>query len=154
MRAYLIVGGNSNSRSAKTGELYKKIKPGYKPESDPDTQILQEDPIGIETVRDLERIISLKPFASLPKIGIIQADKLTSEAQTALLKTLEEPPGDAVFILHSPNTNLLMQTIVSRCQVINLPSEPEILMSKEEHEKQIPERLLDLPNDINRSSGF
>lgn len=136
MRAYLIVGGNTDTRANKIEELYKKIKPGRIFGNDPDTQIIQEDSIGIEAVRDLARIISLKPFASLPKIGIVKADRLTFEAQTALLKTLEEPPGDAVFILHSPNSSLLMQTIVSRCQVINLPSELEISISREEHKRQ------------------
>lgn len=136
MRAYLIVGGNPSSRDIKIKELFSKIKPIISPDKDPDTQIIQDDSIGIEAIRDLTRIISLKPFASLPKVGIIQANNLTFEAQTAFLKTLEEPPGDAVFLLHSPNTNLLLQTIISRCQIINLPPESEMIMSKEEKEKQ------------------
>lgn len=136
MRAYLIVGGNSSSRTSKIAELFQKIKPNSDPVSDPDTQVIGGNSIGIENVRELERIISLKPFASTPKVGIIEADKLTFEAQTALLKTLEEPPGDAVFILHSPNTNLLMPTIISRCQVVNLPPESEIQMTNEEKNQQ------------------
>jgi DNA polymerase III delta prime subunit len=136
MRAYLIVGGNPSSRDIKIRELFSKIKPTTSPDKDPDTQIIQDDSIGIEAIRDLARIVSLKPFASLPKVGIIQANNLTFEAQTAFLKTLEEPPGDAIFILHSPNTNLLLSTIISRCQVINLPPESEVLLCGEEKQKQ------------------
>ena len=53
------------------------------------------------------------------KVGIIdEAELLTVDAQNALLKTLEEPPGQATLILVSTNPDALLETIRSRCQCI------------------------------------
>lgn len=133
MKAFVILGGNNSSRKEKIKELYHKLKPENILELDPDVQIFEnQNSIGIEEVRELERILSLKPFAKPPKIAIIQAELLTTEAQTALLKTLEEPPGETIFFLHAPNGNLLLPTILSRCQTVQLPAESEIQLTDEE----------------------
>ena len=57
------------------------------------------------------------------KIGIIyEADKMIFQAQNSFLKTLEEPPQKSLFILLTKNPTRLLQTILSRCQHILLPS--------------------------------
>lgn len=77
--------------------------------------------LGIKEIRDLESKISLRPMMASHKIVVINdAEKLTIEAQNALLKTLEEPPDYVIFMLLAKDAYLLLPTIISRCQIINL----------------------------------
>ena len=56
------------------------------------------------------------------KFGLIHdADRMNTEAQNALLKTLEEPPADTTMILTSANPSALLPTTRSRCQILPLP---------------------------------
>ena len=73
--------------------------------------------IRICQVRRLERVASLAPFALARRVFIIDgADDLQPEAGHALLKTLEEPPGDALLLLLASDVDALLPTIRSRCQ--------------------------------------
>jgi hypothetical protein len=90
-----------------------------------------KDSITIDNIRSIERFLLLKvpSFKSINRSIIIdQADKLTKEAQNALLKTLEEPPKDSLIILTVNNLNSLLSTITSRAQKlnVNLPKEREL----------------------------
>jgi len=76
----------------------------------------------IENVRAVIRRIYLKPYMGRRKIFVVEhAEFLTEEAQNAFLKTLEEPPADSVIILMSRHRELLLETIVSRCQTVKFP---------------------------------
>ena len=80
--------------------------------------------IGINQVKELKIWLALKPYQANYKLAVIwQAQKLTTEAQNALLKTLEEPPESSIIILAATNYQLLLPTIVSRCQLIFLGGE-------------------------------
>ncbi len=71
--------------------------------------------IGVDEIRALRDQLSLRPFEGGRHIVIIeQADKMTTAAQNALLKTLEEPSGDAVFLLITDLPGAILQTIASR----------------------------------------
>lgn len=73
----------------------------------------------IEQIRQLLQSISLKNFEGKTKVIIIdEADKLTTEAANILLKTLEEPPQNLVFILVSSNIDALLPTVISRCRLV------------------------------------
>ena len=73
---------------------------------------------GIDDIRELREAVNTLPFESLYKVYIIdEVHMLTKEAFNALLKTLEEPPKHAVFILATTEIDKLPETIVSRCQV-------------------------------------
>jgi DNA polymerase-3 subunit delta' len=87
--------------------------------------------ISIEQIRDLIWKIFLKPFRSRYKVAIIDsANRMTLEAQNCFLKTLEEPKGNSVIILIAESENLLLPTIVSRCQKIKFfPVEKEKIES-------------------------
>lgn len=75
--------------------------------------------IKIKQIHDFIRKIQLKPYSSKFKVGvIISAEKMTKEAQNALLKTLEEPPTNTFLILTTTSVNKLLPTIISRCQVL------------------------------------
>lgn len=73
---------------------------------------------GIDDIRDLKEKIKLAPAIGDKKIYIIdEVHMLTSEAFNALLKTLEEPPRNALFILCTTEAHKVPDTIKSRCQI-------------------------------------
>ncbi len=75
--------------------------------------------ISIEAVREFIKMLSLSSFLNSYKIGIIKdAESLSPEAASALLKTLEEPRDKVIIVLLTSSTDLLMPTIVSRSQVL------------------------------------
>jgi DNA polymerase-3 subunit gamma/tau len=75
---------------------------------------------GIDEIRDLREKVKLSPAFSRFKVYIIdEAHMLTSEAFNALLKTLEEPPRHAIFILCTTELGKLPSTIISRLQRFN-----------------------------------
>lgn len=75
---------------------------------------------GIDEIRELREGVATLPFASKYKFYIIdEAHALTKDAWGALLKTLEEPPAHAVFVLATTELDRVPETIVSRCQVFN-----------------------------------
>lgn len=87
-------------------------------------RVVHEKPnsIGVEDIRrQVNADVAIKPYSSPYKIYIInEAEKMTVQAQNALLKTLEEPPAYAVIILLTANLNALLPTILSRCVVLNM----------------------------------
>jgi DNA polymerase-3 subunit gamma/tau len=71
---------------------------------------------GIDEIRDLKEKIRLSPISSIKKVYIIdEVHMLTTEAFNALLKTLEEPPEHAMFILCTTESQKVPSTILSRC---------------------------------------
>ena len=79
----------------------------------------------IDTVREWQRDIDLRPFESARRVFILDdADKLNDQAANAMLKTLEEPPPYAVIILIAQGAGDLLPTIVSRCRVLRLRPVP------------------------------
>lgn len=78
--------------------------------------------IGIEEIREqLINDVEIRPYSGRFKIYIIdEAQKLTLQAQNALLKTIEEPPAYAVIILLTDNLDILLPTITSRCVTLGL----------------------------------
>ena len=72
---------------------------------------------GIDEIRELKEGIRFVPNKSKYKVFIVdEAHQLTKEAANALLKTLEEPPPHAIFILATTEIHKMIPTIVSRCQ--------------------------------------
>ncbi len=81
--------------------------------------------LSIETVRDVCSTVALRPMESSWRVVILDdAETLQEIAQEALLKTLEEPPPFVVLVLLSDDLELLLPTIRSRCQVVNLRPVP------------------------------
>jgi len=72
---------------------------------------------GIEEIRALRENVTLRPSRARYKVYIIdEVHMLTPDAFNALLKTLEEPPEDVIFILATTAPEKIMLTILSRCQ--------------------------------------
>ncbi len=65
--------------------------------------------------------VSIKPYSRPYKVYIVnEAEKMTVQAQNAILKTLEEPPEYVVILLLTTNVNSMLPTILSRCVVLNM----------------------------------
>ncbi|MBI4099765.1 hypothetical protein HY440_02040 [Candidatus Microgenomates bacterium] len=108
--------------------------------------------LGIEEVRELRRALSLRPLKEKHKTAVIPAaEKLTIEAQNALLKILEEPPEDADIILIAPEEESLLPTVVSRCQVNFLTSTTPKLSPQDKTKAQ---KVLNLIATQNLAAGF
>ncbi|NCF50671.1 hypothetical protein GWP57_03610 [Gammaproteobacteria bacterium] len=84
--------------------------------------------ISIDQIRTLVSEISLTSYEGVGKVAVVEpANAMTVNAANSLLKTLEEPPGNAILILIADRVGSLPATIFSRCQRIELlaPSEAE-----------------------------
>ncbi|TSC74882.1 MAG: DNA polymerase III subunit delta' [Parcubacteria group bacterium Gr01-1014_30] len=85
---------------------------------------LKEEEIKISQVRDCIWRLSLKPSTALLKVAVInQAHLMNQEAQSALLKTLEEPKGEAFLVLVTEFPDALLPTIISRVQRVKFFSQ-------------------------------
>ena len=103
--------------------------------------------IGVEDIREqLVGDMMIKPYTGPYKIYIIdEAEKLTIQAQNALLKTVEEPPYYAVIILLTNNVSSFLPTITSRGITLNLKVVPDELIKKYLMNKlQIPDYKADI----------
>lgn len=72
---------------------------------------------GIDSIRELRDKVMMPPITGKYKVYILdEAHMLTTEAFNALLKTLEEPPKHAVFVLATTDVHKMLPTVISRCQ--------------------------------------
>lgn len=78
--------------------------------------------IGVDDIREqINDTIMIRPYSSYYKIYIVDdAEKMTAQAQNALLKTMEEPPSYAVILLLTTNQEAFLPTILSRCVQLKL----------------------------------
>ncbi len=87
-------------------------------------RVIHEKPgtISVEDIRaQVNNDVVIKPYSSPYKIYLInEAEKMTVQAQNAILKTLEEPPEYVVILLLTTNVDVLLPTILSRCVVLNM----------------------------------
>ena len=88
--------------------------------------------IGVEDIRtQINGDIDVKPYSSPRKIYIMnEGEKMTVQAQNALLKTLEEPPEYAVILILTTQLEALLPTILSRCVVLNMKPVSDALVKK------------------------
>lgn len=87
----------------------------------PDVRLLAADgdEIKIDQIRQLQDDLALRPFEGTKKVLIVDgADAMNQASANAFLKTLEEPPGDALIVLITALPQSLLATIRSRCQEI------------------------------------
>ncbi len=97
-------------------------------------RITHEKPntISVEDIRaQINNDVAIKPYSSPYKVYIMnEAEKMTPQAQNAILKTLEEPPEYVVIILLTTNVEALLQTVLSRCVVLHMKPVPDQLVNK------------------------
>ncbi len=103
--------------------------------------------IGVDDVREqINDTIMIRPYSSYYKIYIVdEAEKMTVQAQNALLKTIEEPPSYAVIILITTNQEAFLPTILSRCVQMKLkPLKDFTIKSYLTQNLHIPEKDADI----------
>lgn len=99
--------------------------------------------IGVDDIREqINDTIMIRPYSSYYKVYIVDdAEKMTIQAQNALLKTIEEPPSYAVIILLTINEDLFLPTILSRCVQLKLkPLKDSVIQAYLKETMGIPER--------------
>ena len=103
--------------------------------------------ISVDDIRtQVNNTVDIKPYQGPYKVYIIpQADLMTPQAQNAILKTIEEPPAYAVFLLLTENAEMLLPTINSRCVILKLRNIKDTLMRRYLKEKlEIPDYKADM----------
>lgn len=98
--------------------------------------------IGVEDIRSqVNNDIAIKPYSGPYKIYIInESEKMTVQAQNALLKTLEEPPAYGVILLLTANADALLPTIASRCVRLDMkPVRDDVVRKYLMEELKVPD---------------
>lgn len=89
--------------------------------------------ISIEQIRDAQSFLSFKSYyGNCKSVVVYDADRMTHDAQSCFLKTLEEPKGRTSIILITSNPDLLLPTIASRCQQIKFFNHSKSVISLED----------------------
>ncbi len=132
--AYLVEGASADSILAQVDAFLMRLycdekaacgKCGgcikYKNKTHADLLVIETDAktIKVDAVREIAPFVYRKAFEGGWKaVLILQADKMTDQAQNALLKVLEEPPDDTIFVLGAADSKYLLPTILSRCIIL------------------------------------
>ena len=135
--AYLFLGPEGVGRHKTAKELVKFLNCDLKTDdncgkcpscvmiekkSHPDVFFIEKEEgkksISIDSVRFLQHRLSLKPVKGGLNAALIDAQDLTEEASNSILKILEEPLHHTIFILIASARKALLDTIVSRCQIM------------------------------------
>lgn len=142
MIANLLISLSIPKRIEEIDKILTKV--GLK-NSHPDLLYFPSDAkLGIEQARKIKEHFSLKPYSAKGRVVVLEdASKLTDEAQNALLKTLEELPEHALFILGAASESKLLPTVISRCEIINIPPSMWNVHTPSTHYAQDIEKLLE-----------
>lgn len=111
----------SKNREERDREIWNLLQISQISPNNPDLFILEEEKIGIAQIKQLIKHLSTKPFGTTAKSAVIfDGNNISPEAQNALLKILEEPPGESVILIGVDSETKLLPTVLSRCLVISL----------------------------------
>src|SRR3990167_2406476 len=117
MQPKIFFSGNQEERDLLIWQTLEKFE--IEP-SNPDILVLEDEKIGIAQIKQLIRHLSTKPFGKTPKSAVIlNANNISPDAQNALLKILEEPPGESVILIGVDSETKLLPTVLSRCLVVS-----------------------------------
>lgn len=118
--AYMFEGIDGIGKKKLADELAKILLNSENIDNSPDYINIYPDgnSIKIAQIRKLQTDIIIKPHKDYKLYILNDAEKMTIEAQNALLKTLEEPPEYAIMILITSNKDALLDTIKSRCEIL------------------------------------
>ncbi len=120
MQTIIFSGGSKNFNRNNAIEYLQNIFPDF--EKSPDYLLIDKDEakskIGISEIKNAISFVSIKPsYSKLKAVFIDESQYLSLDAQNAMLKTLEEPPDYAQFIMTVDHPSNLLQTVLSRAKV-------------------------------------
>ena len=139
--AHLVEGTGATLETLLT--LLKKE--GIETHGNADVYIREYARFGADDARSLRDRAMLRSTSGASRIFIIATPSMTSEAQNALLKTLEEPPADSMFFFIVSAPQSLLPTLRSRMQILSLaPSESDELVDVQKFLAALPEKRLEL----------
>jgi DNA polymerase-3 subunit gamma/tau len=114
--AYIFAGSRGTGKTSVARIFAKEI--GTAPADI--TEIDAASNTSVDNIRDLNESVNTLPFESKYKVYILdEAHMLSKSAWNALLKTLEEPPAHAIFILATTESEKIPETVISRCQTFS-----------------------------------
>ena len=146
--SYLFIGTEAIGKKLIAEEFAKMLLAVKDTENSPDFSIIEPDgnSIKIEQIREFQKKVSEKPIISNKKVYIINdSDKMTTEAQNCLLKTLEEPPEFVTIILIGSNENSFLSTIKSRCMILHFEKISDEQIQKylqDNHQTEINSKIM------------
>ena len=118
--AALVAGGDPSAEDRALRGLHPDL-----------TEVLPEGAFTtIGQVRQVVRLASGRPFEGASRVFVLQADTLNVQAANALLKTLEEPEGETVFLLLATSRESVMPTILSRAQALRFNPVPASVVTR------------------------
>jgi len=114
MHSFIIIGASAEKRLAEAKSRASTQSTGV-------DLVIIETPKSIDSAREIKSSLTRRPYQSLAiTIILVEAQSLTIEAQNALLKTLEEPPGPTQIYLTAQTVDSFLPTVRSRCHLIDL----------------------------------
>lgn len=114
--AYLVAGND-----AMIGPVLAHVeRSGISFKGNPDVHVRSYSHFGIDDALELRNRAQMRALKGGMRTFVVHAAAMTTEAQNALLKTLEEPPADAIFIFIVPAPPMLLPTILSRSQILEI----------------------------------
>ncbi|KKW46658.1 DNA polymerase III, subunit gamma and tau [Candidatus Kaiserbacteria bacterium RIFCSPHIGHO2_02_FULL_59_21] len=136
--AYLFAGSRGTGKTSVARILAREL--GV---SDKDLyEIDAASQTGVENIRELREAVNVMPFDSPYRFYIIdEAHMLSRNAWNAFLKTLEEPPAHAIFVLATTERDKIPETIQSRCEIYSF-------------KQPTREMLADVVSDVAKREGF
>lgn len=133
--AYLITGTEGIGKNLFVREFSEFIGCKF-----PDLMVVEPEEgkeISIAKIREVQKFLSYKSYNGGFKIVVIdEAHLMNQEAQSCLLKTLEEPKGQTILFLISSKPDMLLPTIFSRCQTIKFFKTKDLPKNLEKAEKE------------------
>src|SRR3989338_3455084 len=113
---HLIVGGPET-----LGLVLEFLeREGVAVKGNPDLYVRTYKQFGVEEARELRERAGSRPIAGPYRVFVVATPGMTTEAQNALLKTLEEPPAGAMFFFIIPAPETLLPTLRSRAQILRM----------------------------------
>ena len=125
--AFLIAGPDGSGKLELAEQFYRAVNKVRDAARDPDFHLVQPESksrrILVEQIRALEEELRMRSTTGKLKFGVIaDADRMMPQSANAFLKTLEEPPNGSLLLLLTSLPEALLETIRSRCVILNLRS--------------------------------
>jgi len=152
--AYMFEGIDGIGKKKMAYKLAKILLEIEHPENSPDyiDVFPNGNSVKVDQIRKLQSDIIIKPHNKYKIYILNNAEKMTVEAQNALLKTLEEPPQYAIIILVTNNKEALLDTIKSRCDIVKFNSIPHNEMVRYLVQNGVEEKKATLLTSFSRGS--